>query len=644
MQRFFAHLPRRSYSSTPFLQSEAVVASEPNNGSTSSLKKNSPQKKLTMADIRTSLRPALKPRGLRAMETTHEKNVDVMNPYDPVLIKKDFLYSKEGNFHPEYGFTNALEIASPIDIYKTYLIAQKNGQATLDKIPEKSFIDLLERCAKGHFGFLKGYTLFKFATQVRSDYLARGISSSPLIDSLVIECASFIPADSLDSVVRFVAASNPAASNDPTKIAIYNSLIKVFGASGRIEAAEKLYLKLALANLDLTLPSLALCKVYCQEGLMEKAEELFYGLEKNGIPISNKSSYLVALIRGWAKLGNIQQTRKYFNQFGLKDELHLRTIAFAALIQCYANCGLPGDAGFAYKDLRNQGLAASPSIFESMIRSFIPGKDITGANRWFQKILGAKLLRPSMGMFEALMRAQMAGGENLVAWKTFAKSLSAFKYIRSKSSRVHISFSMAEALVDNIRGKHIDYLRDHMRLAFVPVAHRGEVLAKLMYVSLNHSTAAPDSKLALTIYNEFHDKNGCANEAGITIMGHINAMRAYGMEGDVKSTQKIFDSIIDTSFDREVESYNVLIEAYVRAGDKESAQKYLSEFKSHGLEPTVSTFESMIALVQEDKEEVKRLAKEIDSNGCVISPKSHPLIAKALTENGFPFLPTLIFP
>ena len=617
----------------------------------------SPTPRLSLADIRTSIRPALQPRSLRVIRKPAPASTETSSsistaPFDPVVDKKDFLYAKDGSFNPEYGFMNALEIGSPLDIYKTYTIVQKNGQAAINRIPEKSFIDLLQRCAKGHFGFLKGFTLFKFASQVRADYMARQVdgevfSASPDIDAMVVECASFIPAESLDRVVQFVASNHPISSST-AKLhpGLYASLIKVLGMGGRIEAAEELYFKLAsMQGVDLSLPSLALCKIYCNAGQMSKAEELYNGLKENGISF-HTPSYCVALIRGWAKVGDLQQTRKYFNQFTLKDEQHLRTIAFAALIQCYAVRGLPGDAGFAYKDLRDQGLPASPSIFESMIRSFIPIKDITGANRWFQKIMGAKLLRPSMGMYEALTRAQLAGGESLVAWKTFAKSLTAFKYIRSKSSRVHISFSMAETLVEDVRGKHIDYLRDHMRLAFVPVAHRGEVLAKFMYAALNHSSAPADAKLALSFYNEFYEKDGCASEAGITIMAHINAIKAHGMDGNLKAAQKVFDSIIDTSFDREVEAYNVLIQAYARAGDFVNAEKYLAEFKGHGLKPTVATYESMLLIASaqtdqlEKQKEIKRLAEEIDSVGCVVSPSSHPLVSSALLDNGFSFLPS----
>ena len=93
------------------------------------------KKKLTLADIRTSLRPALKPRGLRTIDDeksnedfkilNYDGSTNDLKLYDPVVIKKDFLYSKEGNFYPEYGFTNSLEIASPIDIYKTIKIDDK---------------------------------------------------------------------------------------------------------------------------------------------------------------------------------------------------------------------------------------------------------------------------------------------------------------------------------------------------------------------------------------------------------------------------------------------------------------------------------------------------------------------------------------
>ncbi|KAJ3360735.1 hypothetical protein HDU91_004376, partial [Kappamyces sp. JEL0680] len=410
----------------------------------------------------------------------------------------------------------------------------------------------------------------------------------------------------------------------------------VFGNADRVEAAQQLFDALAHSKHlqdDVQSQSqamVALGTVYALNGQLDKAEALFQQFQNvaGSFPVL-KSSFHMALLQGYSKVGDVTQSRKHFGSFSSSPK-HLRQLAFGHMMNAFAQKGLPGDAGLLYKQLLEQGLAASPRVFEGMVRSCIPSKDATLAANYFSKVSGNRLVKPSMGMYDALLQVQLAAGENLVAWKTLVASLAAFKANRTRSSRVHVPIGMARALAKDLKGKHIDYLRDRMRLSFVPLAHRGQVVAKLMYAALYPGPGEePDAGLALALYNEIFDESGCASSSGIPTMAHINAIVAHGLQGTPDKALEIFQSMIDTSFDRELDAYNALLGALARANKKELVLKYFKDLQDNNLTPSAETWEAVLTVA--DPASVSEWKDQIVNGGYIPSPVQHQHLLEALS-------------
>jgi pentatricopeptide repeat protein len=254
---------------------------------------------------------------------------------------------------------------------------------------------------------------------------------------------------------------------------------------------------------------------------------------------------------------------------------------------------------------------------------------MTLASKYFHKINDNRLLKPSMGMFDALVQVQLAAGDSIVAWKTLAESLKTFKTIRSRSTRIHVPIGMARALVSDLKGKHIDYLRDRMRVAFIPLAHRGEILARLMYAALNSGveTESGDLDLSVALYQEYFEENGCGSASGIPMMAHINAIKAYGKQGNIEKAHEIFKSCIDDSFERELDVYIALLEVLAYAGKVDLFHQTFQELLNAKVELSAVACELLLSVTKGDSSLIQNQLK-----GFIACPTTQPQLTKA-----FPF-------
>jgi pentatricopeptide repeat protein len=275
-----------------------------------------------------------------------------------------------------------------------------------------------------------------------------------------------------------------------------------------------------------------------------------------------------------------------------------------------------------------------------MIRSCLATKNLAAASKWFHKIKGASK-NPSIGMVTALMNVQLKAGEPLVAYKTIADGLDVFKK-RSGSTRVQFSSEMAQILAEDLKGKHIDYLRDNLRLSFLPMRYRAELVGKIMTACLQPQfQEEPLPDLVISLYKEFQVEKGCVNDIAPSHIAHISAIEAFGIKGMVDSAEKIFKENIDTSFAREKDYYNALIKAYSRNGKRREASHLYADFKAHGLLPDVGTFEALLT-EENDKSAIKHYLKNIMSGGIMAHPKLHPIVFRLCEENKVPLVPSLL--
>ena len=555
---------------------------------------------------------------------------------DQVLTKQQFL-----NSTPEINFENSLKIATPKEIYEFYLQTEKK------LVKEEDYLELLSRISKGYFGYLNGHKLFKLAVQIKQDmaHLNPGMN----VDAMIVNSAQFLPPKEISQVVNHIAK---VAGTPQEKQAIYVAFLKVIGQLGFIEASEEVFQRLEKD----TAAYKAMCHVYASVGDLKSVEALFQQWESK---VKNKPTagdvdsdvskskkvyesnldFYIALLRASVMDNDLQKVRKYVSKFASAQE-HYQLIAQGALLECYANRGLPGDANQAYKELRLKGLPATQKIYEQMIKVCLVNKDLAGASKWFHKIKGASK-NPSIGMVTAMMNVQLKSGEPLVAYKTISEGLSVFKK-RSGSTRVQFSAEMAQILAEDLKGKHIDYLRDNLRLSFLPMRYRGELVAKIMSASLQPKFQdEPLVDLVITLYNEFHVVKGCVNDIPPSHVANISVIEAYGIKGMVDKAEKVFKDNIDTSFAREKDYYNSLITVYNSNEQRTEAAKLLKDFKKQGLKYDVGTIEAAL-IGEKDKTLISYYMKEIVDGGIMAHPKLHPTVFRLCVENKVPLVPSLL--
>jgi hypothetical protein len=190
--------------------------------------------------------------------------------------------------------------------------------------------------------------------------------------------------------------------------------------------------------------------------------------------------------------------------------------------------------------------------------------------------------------------------------------------------------------------KHVDYLRDRMNHVEFPEKGRAYIIGRMMTAALTEFKGrAADPILALKLYEEYTCENGIAYNCRIPFISHIAAIKAYGLNGDMKSAQILFNRVIDESYDNEQDAFIALIHGYSFNQQRELTLEVFEQIKKEGVELSVSIYESVLAVAPDLASE---LAIVIDSSAIIPSVTKHPNVVKCLKNNGFDIIPKMLNP
>jgi pentatricopeptide repeat protein len=477
----------------------------------------------------------------------------------PIAIpnRKDLL---DGNKNPVAALQNALKIGSPLDVYKLYGVVHHSSLVS-SLTPEDVF-SIIQKAGGERFSFLGGLRAFEFALSVRKDYIASGRTPTLDMELEVIKTGKSVAYNSLHIVLQHVqdVLNSPTGAGPGAKEQI---LTLLFGFKFDISQLEWLFAKMVAQNLDVGDAFLQMMNAYSSTGNVSKSEKIYHQMQQQGLATS--TDHLLALIYGFATLGDVVQTRKYIQLLPDDKEAHKKGLKY--LILCYAERGLQSDAIQAYREYRRNGYPTSSFLYEQMIKSCISTTDTKGVLKFFHKTNGFK----SMGMYTQLVKGLLAANSSVTAWKSVREALVQYTD-RNRTRRVHVPSEMAEALVQDLEGKHIDYFRDRVKLVNLPLEHRTQLISKMIYFA--------SEPLAEVLYQQF--EKGICELAQTPVQATLNYMHVLSKDAkNSQKTQELFESCIDISFSREVDLYSALLHS---KQEQSEIQRIFEDMEKHNLQ------------------------------------------------------------
>ena len=302
-----------------------------------------------------------------------------------------------------------------------------------------------------------------------------------------------------------------------------------------------------------------------------------------------------------AERGELQTVEKYHHI--LKKIPKFQLESYTNLIKCYSKRQLHGGAEETYRIVKNGNLPTSSAMFQHMIHASSMAKAVNYFHEPKYK---------SVGMYTALINAYFKNKEPLLAYKCVKRAIKDGRR-NKQSGNVHIPADIAKLILADLKGKHIDYFRDMMKLADL-----GTMLAPLISKLIAETT---DPALGKQLYDEFI--TGSCQEFNVPITAHLGALKHVG-SSDAAAARSIFDRFIDVSLTKESDFYNELLGIYSKHEMKPQVHDLYAEMKKNGLKPNLKTFESLLRVKVSVTEELYEKM--------IVPTKQYPLIFEAMKK------------
>jgi pentatricopeptide repeat protein len=244
--------------------------------------------------------------------------------------------------------------------------------------------------------------------------------------------------------------------------------------------------------------------------------------------------------------------------------------------------------------------------------------------------------------------------DTVCAWKTLVEASVVYSWTSTVNKRSYVPLSVVRPFIYDLRHKntadpsrlgdlkHIDYLRDRMNHVEFPEKGRGYIIGRMMTAALTEFKGrTADPTLALKLYEEYTSENGAAYNCRIPFISHIAAIKSYGLNGDMKSAQILFNRVIDESYDNELDAFIALIHGYSLNQQRERTLEVFEQMKKEGVELSVSIYEAVLAVAPDLAPE---LAIVINSSAIIPCLVKHPNVVKCLKDNGCDIIPKMLNP
>ena len=504
-------------------------------------------------------------------------NIRKMDERDPIRSSIKTVEWLSGP--PVPTFLNAIAIGTLTDVIKSFEKV-KDAQA-LEQVSYEKYIKCLERLASS-LNTLNPVLARQLALNIRSHLLEKG-TLTPTLDALVIECLQ--GETLLDRAVQLAHDFlDYHTEKAPDQILpIYTSLLK-------------LYLKLGYEKDAQAIFNLIQEKNWVDQNVLQVwgdhlAEQ---GHLQDLLALDKLHSTSLSLLKYYAGQGDLIMARKYFNLIPSQQKPQ----GYAGLIMACAQRGLPGEAVKIYQQMRLERLTTTHDALENMIQTFLFAKDTRGCIKWFYKLENKVGFIPSAKMYGGLIAGYLASQDAVSAWKVVKKYANDFKSIHAGGN---VDSAIVLPLLNDLKGKHMDYLGDRLKAAKLNKTTRNAVLSKMIYQAAI-TNDKKDASLAIELYKEY--EKGSLNDVSPTLLATVGAIQAHGTLGNVDAAQKLFDGIIEEAFDHESTLFATLAQALA----KNNAVKALEELyeRSTPQSRSLALYESLLQVDSVKGQEVKQ--------------------------------------
>eukprot|EP00842_Homolaphlyctis_polyrhiza_P006729 jgi/Hompol1/7057/HPOL_005170-RA len=585
--------------------------------------------------------------------------------------------------------------------YKAYKDYKDDSDVAAKPLSLQTYVALLTRIAAtdvyvggASFGGIRGSALAQYAASIYADAAAAGHKSEQL-DLLLLRAARFVAVDDAHITVRIfrAIAANKSASalasataspesatststpkQSSISIAVCNELIAALSMHGNVAACKALISRMLDVGIQAEVPTFChLLEAYCRAGDLASAEGLYGQIAKHGtadqIHFANER-----LLRYYSATGNITKSHKYFDLItrsarsssAQHSKSHHSTSTYNSMIRAFTERGLPGDAISTYKKMRRDGIEADTDTYALLIRVFGRSKNLTAASRVFYKKENVPGFQPSSDMYAALIEAYVLSGSPLLAWRTLRDSLVPWKQKKSSLDEMrlprdrtktvpasdegvptiprHFPVSLVTPLAKDLAGKHMDYLADHFRLANLPTATRGMIIARLMQAALVDDVfGAKDAALASALYAELTSPTGCARSTDVPPLANACAIEALGEQNaSIDTIVALFERTLEDAVmtGQASEAFQSVFTALSKLSDKQAASQralaLASQMQTDGVQltaPVLSSLVSCFASVDEAKTQLSSILKAAVDAGVFPSTKQHNNLFEIIGED-----------
>ena len=470
------------------------------------------------------------------------------------------------------------------------------------------------------------------------------------------------------AIKRLLTTALPVADSSLAAIAIHsqlqtNQLLPQVISAGRFASDALLpqcmaYYVQQLQSVDRKMhqPSIsAISSVLAHHGLVDLVSQLSSSVairgealcvagrldEAEALSLTDKSLHL-SLLRAYARRANVTKAHKYFHLVSSSSASSSASsedsLLYTLLIEAHARRGLSSDCLSIYRQMRRKSIEASHDCYAHMIRAYGVSHSITKAVAMFNKKRLTQGFTPSLEMVSALMEAYVAVGDSLNAWRVASQHLTGHSHCQTADQ-------IGSLLANDAFGKHLDYIRDRMRLSALANVHRGHVLTSMMQSlvpSLMESgSTAEKASFALDLYNEFTLNDiGCARHSVPPLQAHMTAMLANAYLK--RSSEEIFRQSLEDASHESSDSLNCLYATSLQAlaitdsNNVSKAVSLLNELESRVARPSADLLESFLLCVDNKQDAFdKHVRKWVQGPYAFVVPRRHLILNGLIDRKQF---------
>ncbi|VFQ63497.1 unnamed protein product [Cuscuta campestris] len=349
----------------------------------------------------------------------------------------------------------------------------------------------------------------------------------------------------------------------------------------------------------------------CGKGMVDRGKELFDEMLVQGVS-PNVVTY-TSLINGFCKKGQLKETMVIFNSMlecGVKPD----TVTFTSIIDGLCKDGKVDKALQVFNLMLGKGLGLGNTTYNVLIRGLCTKGLLTDAYNILQVMI-EKGEKPNVVTFNTIMMGLCDHGKVDDALSLFNSMCTEKDYaepdVRTVTLLVHAlcqkkrtcqAAEIHEKMM--IKNKHLVDVQTFTVLIGAHLKEEGDVgKAMCTWKKMTELGFIPDSLSYGTLIDGFCKLNMLNIAKGIfltmrnrRVFDYNSVMAALCKESSIGQAKGLFQEMLN---DRECKpdsvTYNIIIDAALKAGDLQLAEQLLTHMLQEGLKPDAFTFSILIS-------------------------------------------------